>query len=1127
MCTECGKQLINSKKSSNACPYCREPNFTLTPDKFISRQIQGLQVVCHNSRRGCPWTGELRALKHHIEETCEKNFANFAKCEHCLFKCPHKAFPDHKRICTEAPLPCPNTCKAKTVKRKDLKWHLEKDCSLRVIGEGTLPHTANQLVETAPLAVTMTNFSHYVKTGRTWHSPPFYTHRNGYKVCLRVDANLWKKGYISVLVCVLKGDHDKTLNWPLRAKIEVALYNWKTNKSLYNKILYLPGDFFCLANTTDLLASWGKGLVEFISHKSLSSDQAEYVRFDCINFQIGKVTFVKAPVIPKVPEWAGNKCFIVPHFQYMKQNDIIFYGPRVAIPTDKGSYQLCPRVDSNGYGAGKGSCVSVSCIVTKGEHDNVLSWPIEADIIVEMLNWRENKNHKYYTISLSYGANLKASQVPVNGIGELPWGNPSFATHSSLSHNHRTNTQFLDQGCLLFKVHSFTLYSDVVSAKKLPPWVNPAVGSSYPCFTISEFTKRKAFNNRYYSNAFSSHYNGYKMQISVQAAKGESIGLHLYLMKGPNDHQLQWPFQGDVVVELTNWRSDKGHHSKMISLSSKCTNTVCDRVLTNDRGTDSWGYENFISHQSLPFNPETNTEYLQKDCLHFRIKEVAVHSSPTLFRVPEWQTQRHYFQFTINNFTRRAKLNADYISPAFYTHRGGYKMRLEVKVKEKSKDVSVYARFLKGENDAALSWPLTADIFIELLNWRADRNHHSYTINFHERVANKYRNRVEIGNGAADSWGNSSFMPCSQLGYNPSTNTEYINGDCLCFRVKVAAYSSALTGKVPRWQPHDQPASFTITDIAERRDMGNKYYSPPFYASQYKMCLSVYVGGCGTQKGNHVSVFACLLKGEHDDVLEWPFRGDITVEVLNWRGDQGHFKNVLSLDEYDVNTDRVKTEEMAPAGFGLVKFMPISRTYQYIEDQCMRMCVSRVACYNSPLRSKFPKWQDSVLHGLWNSAGSNSLLEFTITDFSIRLDNGTIYYSQPFYIHKKGYKMRLEVTPKGTGKYTGHMSVYARLMAGEYDSSLKWPMKIDLTVEMVNWTRNSNHVSEIIKFGHTDIDGCRRVPQEEKTSPTRWGVGKFCSHAVMLGGRQYIQEDCVRMRVKGAIVYSTKFLGVF
>lgn len=454
-------------------------------------------------------------------------------------------------------------------------------------------------------------------------------------------------------------------------------------------------------------------------------------------------------------------------------------------------------------------------------------------------------------------------------------------------------------------------------------------------------------------------------------------------------------------------------------------------------------------------------------------------------------------------------------------------MRLEVKVKEKSKDVSVYARLLEGENDAALSWPLTADIFIELLNWRADRNHHSYIISFHERLANKYTNRVEIGDGAADSWGTSSFKPCSHLAYNPSTNTEYINGDCLCFRVKVAVHSSALTGKVPRWQPHDQPASFTITNIAERRDMGNEYYSPPFYASQYKMCLGVYVGGYGTQKGNHVSVFACLLKGEHDDVLEWPFRGDITVEVLNWRGDQGHFKNVLSLDEYDDNTDRVTTEEIEPAGFGLVKFMPISRTYQYIEDQCMRMCVSRVACYNSPLRSKFPKWQDSVLHGLWNLAGSNSLLEFTITDFSIRLDNGTIYYSQPFYIHNKGYKMRLEVTPKGTGKYTGHMSVYARLMAGEYDSSLKWPMKIDLTVEMVNWTRNSNHVSKIIKFGHTDIDGCRRVPQEKKTSPTSWGVGNFCSHAVMLGGRQYIQEDCVRMRVKGAIVYSTKFLGVF
>ncbi len=1116
ICNDCNKNLKKSR--TNNCPYCRKNDFSVVPDKFFSRQVQSLRVVCHNSKRGCPWTGELRVLNKHIEETCEKNFA---QCNHCSFRCPHKAFPDHMHMCAEFPLPCPNNCANKTVKRGDLKQHLEQECSLRVVEGGAIPHTANRQVQKIPLAVTMTEFSHYARTGQTWYSPPFFTRKNGYKLCLRVDANWYQKGYVSVLVCVLKGEHDKALAWPLHAKIEVALYNWKTNKPLYNKILHLPGDTFCSANTTNMPAPWGKGLVEYISH----SDLAKYIQHDLLNFQIQKVTFRKAPEIPRLPDWADDKCFVVPYFQYMKQHNIIFYGPKIDINSNEGIYKLCSRVDPNGYTKGKGSHVSVSCTLMKGEHDNALSWPIEADIAVELLNWKENKNHKEHTISLSYGACAEAaSLVPISGVAAKCFGMSTLAAHSSLSHNATTNTQYLDQNCLLFKVNSFTLYSDRVSARRLPPWVNAAEGSPSHCFTLSEFAKRKEFNNNYYSNPFFSHRNGYKMQILVCAAKGQNVGLYLYLLKGPNDDQLQWPFQGDVVIELVNWRNDKGHHSKVISLSSNCT---CNRVMTGDRGSDGWGNAEFISHHALPYNPSTGTEYLQNDCLHFRVKEVAVFSSPTLHRVPAWQIRPPYFQFTVNNFTRRKSLKNQYYSPAFYTHRGGYKMRLEVKVNQQT--ISLYARLLKGENDAALSWPLTADICVELLNWRNDRNHHTYIISFHERVTAEFNSRVEVSNSATNSWGTHSFISCSSLGYN---NSEYINGDCLCFRVnKIAAYSSPLTGKVPQWQPRDQPASFTITHVAQRRNMENTYYSPPFYAAKYKMCLQIHVGGYDSQRGKNVSVFACLLKGEHDDILEWPFRGDITVEVLNWRGDCNHFKCILLLDEYDSYTSRVMTEEIKPGSFGKSAFMPISKSNSYLEEQCMRVRVRSVVSYNGPLRSKTPSWQDSVWHGMWNLTSSDPLIEFTVTGFSSRLANETRYYSEPFYTHNNGYKMRLEVDAEGTGEGSGHMSLYARLMAGEYDSSLKWPMKVDLTVEMVNWASNSSHILKIIDFGDTNRQCCMQVSEEDKIiSPLNWGFHQFCYHKKIFDKSrniEYVQENCVRIRVKGAIIHSKKFLGLF
>ena len=41
-------------------------------------------------------------------------------------------------------------------------------------------------------------------------------------------------------------------------------------------------------------------------------------------------------------------------------------------------------------------------------------------------------------------------------------------------------------------------------------------------------------------------------------------------MAGDNDDRLQWPFVGDVILELVNWRKDKGHHSRTLSIGVVC-----------------------------------------------------------------------------------------------------------------------------------------------------------------------------------------------------------------------------------------------------------------------------------------------------------------------------------------------------------------------------------------------------------------------------------------------------------------------------------------------------------------------------------------------------------------------------
>ena len=59
------------------------------------------------------------------------------------------------------------------------------------------------------------------------------------------------------------------------------------------------------------------------------------------------------------------------------------------------------------------------------------------------------------------------------------------------------------------------------------------------------------------------------------------------------------------------------------------------------------------------------------------------------------------------------------------------------------------------------------------------------------------------------------------------------------------------------------------------------------------MCLRVDANGYGVCKNTHVSVYLYMMRGEYDDSLKWPFRGDIIVQLLNQVEDCGHHEVVI------------------------------------------------------------------------------------------------------------------------------------------------------------------------------------------------------------------------------------------
>ena len=245
-------------------------------------------------------------------------------------------------------------------------------------------------------------------------------------------------------------------------------------------------------------------------------------------------------------------------------------------------------------------------------------------------------------------------------------------------------------------------------------------------------------------------------------------------------------------------------------------------------------------------------------------------------------------------------------SPPFYTHPKGCKMHLEIITcisgcGNGAHDMSVSAHLVKGEHDDQLQWSFEGDLIIELLNWREDQGHHRKTVTM--------TGEIPVGEGEFGI--SQDFISHCSLSYDPTTNTEYLHDDCLRLRAKtVAIYSTPLLLKTPAWQDpltaSQSLCEFTVTEFSKRKQFNNRYFSPPFYTHPrgYKMCLYVDANGGvdaygnSTGKGTHVSVLACLMKGEHDEQLQWPFNRDIVIDLLNWRENKGHHKESISFNRF-------------------------------------------------------------------------------------------------------------------------------------------------------------------------------------------------------------------------------------
>ena len=149
--------------------------------------------------------------------------------------------------------------------------------------------------------------------------------------------------------------------------------------------------------------------------------------------------------------------------------------------------------------------------------------------------------------------------------------------------------------------------------------------------------------------------------------------------------------------------------------------------------------------------------------------------------------------------------------------------------------------------------------------------------------------------------------------------------------------------------------------------------------------------------------------------------------------------------------------------------------------------------------------------------------EVVMNNFEKIKNDGTRWYSPPFYTHVGGYKMCLAVDANGWGVGEGtHVGVAVHMMKGKFDSHLKWAFTGKITVQLVNQKQGGENTEEQVTMSNSNDEIYQRMTEGDIAKTGR-GKPRFISHTDLYNpdeGKEYLTNDTLIFKVTKVTVTS-------
>lgn len=390
-CKTCIERVAINKKP---CPICRNPEFSIFPDRSLRNLLYSFKVWCSHKDRGCDWSGELIDLNNHLNlnsniehrfvgcgfiellcSTCNEIYPRQElerhESKHCLkrrYRCEYCSdfegvFEDvvkaHWPKCLYRSVPCSNGCGLYPL-QKNLEHHMKKECELRTKDE--------QNIEQAQAMVS--------------------TSENELRRRIEISVEAKFRNVLSGILKSTAQENDKKLD-----ELREEIHSLKV----------------CQAESRTL-----KQELELLKFKEEENRRSiESLRNHLLIVPVSfKLNCYKKHKVQHNLGWSSPP----------------FY-------THPCGYRMCLLVDVGGDKQARGTHVSMFLHLTKGEFDDQLKWPLRMCITVELLQQGEGESRISHDSIIRYHSGTpeeSAEKVSDDRRNSKPWGKSKFISHEEL-----------------------------------------------------------------------------------------------------------------------------------------------------------------------------------------------------------------------------------------------------------------------------------------------------------------------------------------------------------------------------------------------------------------------------------------------------------------------------------------------------------------------------------------------------------------------------------------------------------------------------------------------------------------------------------------------------------------------